>query len=71
MKYYVNPNPSSWSEISKRPQNNRDQQVKKVQAILETVQQQGDRALRQYATQFHPEKSGTVGAQLLAHFLAL
>ncbi len=52
MKTYINPAKETWSEILKRPLFNVSDLHGKVQAILDEIRQNGDRALRDFTEKF-------------------
>ena len=49
----INPPPAQWKELTRRPQINSKDLDETVSGIIKTVQQNGDKAVRNYSLQFH------------------
>jgi len=52
MKTYINPEKTNWPEILKRPLTNVSELYEKVQAILDEIKSDGDKALKKFTLQF-------------------
>lgn len=61
MNKYLNPSKNMWSELLARPTFSNNEIVPKVQAIIDTVQKDGDKALKEFSQKF----DGIVPDQLM------
>ena len=52
MKQFVNPSRSDWEKLQQRPTASYDAILPTVDAVFAAVQSEGDKAIRQYSTQF-------------------